>query len=68
MKTAILSSESVDRKILSSLGKTPMRFNKICSATKIEWRAVDRGLQRLRRAGKIRLVTGPNGGWILGSA
>lgn len=65
MKAMILNNESVDSAILAVLGAQPKRAGVIQDETKIHHRAIDSGLQRLRRAGKIRLVTGPGGGWVL---
>lgn len=65
MKVAILSNDRVESEILSKLGKVPKRCGQISDATKIELRSIDRALQRLRKAGKIRLITGPGGGWVL---
>jgi DNA-binding IscR family transcriptional regulator len=60
-----LKNDHVNEKILAALGKVPIRAGAIVETTKIDSRGVDRGLQRLRKAGKIKLVTGPGGGWVL---
>lgn len=59
-----MDNEQVNAKILAVLGKVPMRAGAIVEATRLNHRDVDRGLQRLRKAGQIKLVTGPNGGWV----
>jgi DNA-binding IscR family transcriptional regulator len=57
-------NDQVDEKILSKLGKHPVRCGLLIDATLIDMRVVDRALQRLRKAGKIKFVRGPDGGWV----
>lgn len=49
---------------LAVIGKSPSRAGQIIAASRQPMRVVDRALQRLRRAGKIKLRTGPGGGWV----
>lgn len=72
---SIESNADVDAFVVKaiSLSSVPIRAGKIgemvAEAAGVKsnqaMRPVDRSIQRLRRAGSIRLVTGPGGGWVL---
>jgi DNA-binding HxlR family transcriptional regulator len=64
------SSESVV--VLDALrtASGPLRFSALQAkinrtGTPLDMRVVDRALQRLRKEGAIKLITGPRGGWVV---
>lgn len=60
-------TESRDLAVLSVLTTTPKRFANLSAEVRTaiaDERKVDRTLQRLRKAGKAKFISGPKGGWV----